>query len=149
MPPAPAPITRTRGCHRSGGTTGGCAPVTDALLTVRRCSGWCVPGCRRSSAPSRYRLSVRYLWWRRSASGYVRCRRSTMPAGGNLDDAEDGVRDYDVIVIGSGFGGSTAALRLREKGYRVAVLEAGRRFRDDELPRTSWDLRRYLWAPQL
>jgi cholesterol oxidase len=62
-----------------------------------------------------------------------------MPAG----------NDYDVIVIGSGFGGSTAALRLREKGYRVAVLEAGRRFADDELPRTSWDLRRYLWAPQL
>jgi len=72
-----------------------------------------------------------------------------MPACGNLDDAEDGVRDYDVIVIGSGFAGSTAALRLREKGYRVAVLEAGRRFHDDELPRTSWDLRRYLWAPQL
>ena len=55
----------------------------------------------------------------------------------------------DVVVVGSGFGGSTAALRLTEKGYRVAVLEAGRRFLDDELPRTSWDLRRYLWAPQL
>ena len=50
----------------------------------------------------------------------------------------------DVVVVGSGFGGSTAALRLTEKGYRVAVLEAGRRFTDDELPRTSWDLRRYL-----
>jgi cholesterol oxidase len=57
--------------------------------------------------------------------------------------------DYDVIVVGSGFGGSTAALRLREKGYRVAVLEAGRRFTDGQLPRTSWDLRRYLWAPRL
>ncbi len=56
---------------------------------------------------------------------------------------------YDVIVVGSGFGGSTAALRLQEKGYRVAVLESGRRFADHELPRTSWDLRRYLWAPQL
>ncbi len=56
---------------------------------------------------------------------------------------------YDVVVIGSGFGGSVAALRLVEKGYSVAVLEAGRRFTDDELPRTSWDLRRYLWAPQL
>ena len=55
----------------------------------------------------------------------------------------------DVVVVGSGFGGSTAALRLTEKGYRVAVLEAGRRFPDHELPRTSWDLRRYLWAPQL
>ncbi|ULR48532.1 GMC family oxidoreductase N-terminal domain-containing protein [Streptomyces deccanensis] len=57
--------------------------------------------------------------------------------------------DYDVIVVGSGFGGSVAALRLTEKGYRVAVIEAGRRFADDEFPRTSWDLRRYLWAPAL
>ena len=57
--------------------------------------------------------------------------------------------DYDVVVIGSGFGGSVAALRLTEKGYRVAVLEAGRRFSDDEFAKTSWDLRRFLWAPQL
>ncbi|MDP3967332.1 MAG: GMC family oxidoreductase [Nocardioides sp.] len=57
--------------------------------------------------------------------------------------------DYDVVVIGSGFGGSVTALRLSEKGYRVAVLEAGRRFADDELPETSWRLRRYLWAPAL
>ena len=57
--------------------------------------------------------------------------------------------DYDVLVIGSGFGGSVAALRLTEKGYRVGVLEAGRRFADAELPRTSWDLRRFLWAPRL
>ena len=57
--------------------------------------------------------------------------------------------DYDVLVVGSGFGGSVSALRLTEKGYRVAVLEAGRRFADDELPRTSWRLRRYLYAPAL
>ncbi|WP_432831808.1 FAD-dependent oxidoreductase [Dactylosporangium sp. CA-092794] len=56
---------------------------------------------------------------------------------------------YDVVVIGSGFGGSVTALRLAEKGYSVAVLEAGRRFADDELPRTSWDARRFLWAPAL
>ncbi|MBV6755303.1 MULTISPECIES: FAD-dependent oxidoreductase [Rhodococcus] len=56
---------------------------------------------------------------------------------------------YDVVVVGSGFGGSVAALRLTEKGYRVGVLEAGRRFADDELPETSWRLRRYLWAPWL
>ena len=55
--------------------------------------------------------------------------------------------DYDVLVIGSGFGGSVAALRLSEKGYRVGVLEMGRRFADDELPETSWRARRYLWAP--
>lgn len=58
-------------------------------------------------------------------------------------------RDYDVVVVGSGFGGSVAALRLAEKGYRVHVIESGRRFRDEDLPKTSWDLRRYLWVPRL
>jgi cholesterol oxidase len=57
--------------------------------------------------------------------------------------------EYDVVVVGSGFGGSVAALRLTEKGYRVAVVEAGRRFADDEFAKTSWDLRRYLWAPAI
>ncbi len=57
--------------------------------------------------------------------------------------------EYDVVVVGSGFGGSVAALRLTEKGYRVGVLEAGRRFTPQTLPRTSWDLRRFLWAPAL
>ncbi|MGH3982413.1 MAG: FAD-dependent oxidoreductase [Pseudonocardiaceae bacterium] len=56
---------------------------------------------------------------------------------------------YDVVVVGSGFGGSVAALRLTEKGYRVGVLEAGRRFADHELPTTSWQLRKFLWAPAL
>ncbi|MGW6914993.1 GMC oxidoreductase [Kitasatospora sp. NPDC054939] len=63
-------------------------------------------------------------------------------------DGSDGF-DYDVVVVGSGFGGAVSALRLTEKGYRVAVLEAGRRFGRDELPRNSWDLANYLWAPQL
>jgi cholesterol oxidase len=57
--------------------------------------------------------------------------------------------DFDVLVIGSGFGGSVTALRLTEKGYRVAVLEAGRRFDENSLPRTSWDLANFLWAPKL
>lgn len=57
--------------------------------------------------------------------------------------------DYDVLVIGSGFGGSVSALRLAEKGYRVGVLEAGRRFKDEDFPRTSWNVRRFLWAPKL
>ncbi|GAB3591205.1 GMC family oxidoreductase [Angustibacter peucedani] len=57
--------------------------------------------------------------------------------------------DVDVLVVGSGFGGSVAALRAREKGYEVLVVESGRRFADDELARTSWDLRRFLWAPRL
>lgn len=57
--------------------------------------------------------------------------------------------DFDVIVIGSGFGGSVAALRLSEKGYRVCVFEAGRRFAPNQLPKTSWRLRSFLWAPKL
>ncbi|MER6091719.1 GMC family oxidoreductase [Streptomyces bluensis] len=57
--------------------------------------------------------------------------------------------DYDVIVVGSGFGGSVTALRLTEKGYRVGVLEAGRRFTRASLPKNSWDLKNYLWAPRL
>jgi cholesterol oxidase len=62
---------------------------------------------------------------------------------------DDAAFDYDVLVIGSGFGGSVSALRLTEKGYRVGVLEAGRRFARDELPKNSWDIRNYLWAPRL
>jgi cholesterol oxidase len=57
--------------------------------------------------------------------------------------------DYDWIIVGSGFGGSVAALRLAEKGYRVAVLERGRRFADDGFARSTWDLRNWLWAPAL
>ena len=55
----------------------------------------------------------------------------------------------DVIVVGSGFGGSVTALRLAEKGYRVTVLEAGRRFTPETLPKSSWDLRAFLWMPRL
>ncbi|WP_295697322.1 GMC family oxidoreductase [Lapillicoccus sp.] len=57
--------------------------------------------------------------------------------------------DHDVIVIGTGFGGSVSALRLAEKGYRVHMIESGRRFEDADFAATSWDLRRYLWAPRL
>ena len=53
----------------------------------------------------------------------------------------------DAVVVGSGFGGSVSALRLTEKGYRVAVLEAGARFDDADFAATSFDARRYLFAP--
>jgi cholesterol oxidase len=58
-------------------------------------------------------------------------------------------RDFDVVIIGSGFGGSVSALRLTEKNYRVCVLEAGRRFSDKDFPKTSWRLSKFLYAPRL
>ena len=57
--------------------------------------------------------------------------------------------DYDFIVIGSGFGGSVSALRLSEKGYSVGVLEMGKRYTARDFPKTNWNLRKYLWLPQL
>ena len=57
--------------------------------------------------------------------------------------------DYDVVVIGSGFGGSVAALRLTEKGYRVLVVEAGARFADDDFAKTSWNLKKFLYFPKI
>ncbi|MFI5010420.1 MAG: GMC oxidoreductase [Solirubrobacterales bacterium] len=57
--------------------------------------------------------------------------------------------DFDWLVIGSGFGGSVSALRLSEKGHRVGVLECGRRFADDEFPKSTSDVRRYFWRPKL
>ncbi|MEJ7797031.1 MAG: GMC family oxidoreductase [Solirubrobacteraceae bacterium] len=57
--------------------------------------------------------------------------------------------DFDWIVVGSGFGGSVCALRLTQKGYRVGMFESGRRFADHEFPKSTWDLRRYFFAPRL
>ncbi|MFF2063552.1 GMC oxidoreductase [Streptomyces sp. NPDC058200] len=73
---------------------------------------------------------------------------SVADADAGADD-DGGAYDYDVIVVGSGFGGSVSALRLTEKGYRVGVLEAGRRFTRETLPKNSWDIKNYLWAPAL
>jgi cholesterol oxidase len=56
---------------------------------------------------------------------------------------------YDWIIVGSGFGGSVSGLRLVEKGYRVLMLEKGRRLSGDDMPKSNWDLRRWLWAPSL
>jgi cholesterol oxidase len=57
--------------------------------------------------------------------------------------------DFDWLVIGSGFGGSVSALRLAEKGYRVAILECGRRFEDEDFAEETKDARNYYWAPQI
>ena len=56
---------------------------------------------------------------------------------------------YDYIIIGSGFGGSVSAMRLTEKGYSVLVLERGKRFEDNDFPKTNWNLPKYLWLPAL
>jgi cholesterol oxidase len=56
--------------------------------------------------------------------------------------------DYDLVIIGSGFGGSVAALRAAEKGYHVGVMESGRRWKDEEIPKTQWDLPHFLWQPE-
>jgi cholesterol oxidase len=73
----------------------------------------------------------------------VRTERATAAARGA------GNRHFDVLVVGSGFGGSVTALRLVEKGYTVGVLEAGRRYADADFAKTSWHLRQFLWAPAL
>jgi cholesterol oxidase len=57
--------------------------------------------------------------------------------------------DWDFVIVGSGFGGSVSALRLVEKGYRVVVLEKGRRLGAKDFPRSNWNLKRWLWMPQL
>jgi cholesterol oxidase len=57
--------------------------------------------------------------------------------------------EFDFVIIGSGFGGSVSAMRLSERGYRVAVLETGKRLRPVDFPRTNWNLKRFIWAPMI
>jgi cholesterol oxidase len=56
---------------------------------------------------------------------------------------------YDYIVIGSGFGGSVASLRLAEKGYTVLTIEQGKRYNPEDFPKSNWNLFKYLWVPAL
>ena len=63
--------------------------------------------------------------------------------------AERPAQAVDCLVVGSGFGGSVAALRLREKGYSVTVIERGQRFADEEFASTNWQVTRAIWAPAL
>jgi cholesterol oxidase len=57
--------------------------------------------------------------------------------------------DYDYVIVGSGFGGSVSALRLTEKGYKVLVIEKGKRWSADQFPETNWKLKKWLWLPLL
>jgi len=84
----------------------------------------------------------------REAASAAGARPRAARASATEDAASEG-DDYDWLVIGSGFGGSVSALRLAEKGYRVGVLEAGRRFRDEDFARTTWDARNFNWLPAL
>ncbi len=56
---------------------------------------------------------------------------------------------FDFIIVGSGFGGSVSALRLAEKGYKVAILEKGKRFKKEDFPKTNWNVPRWMWIPSL
>ena len=57
--------------------------------------------------------------------------------------------NWDAIIVGSGFGGSVSALRLAEKGYKVLVIEKGKRYRTEDFPKTNWNLRKYIWMPRI
>ncbi len=62
---------------------------------------------------------------------------------------EQGGHDYDYVIIGSGFGGSVSALRLAEKGYKVLVIEKGKRLTEKDFPHTNWNVKRWFWKPAL
>ena len=57
--------------------------------------------------------------------------------------------DFDYIVIGSGFSGSVAAMRLSQKGYKVGVIESGKRWSADEFPKSNWNIKKFLWFPKV
>lgn len=63
--------------------------------------------------------------------------------------AYEGGYDYDVVVVGSGFGGSVSALRMSEKGYSVGVMEMGRRWTPESLPKSNWNIAKYIWRPMI
>jgi cholesterol oxidase len=79
--------------------------------------------------------------------GLAYMRFSTMPDPTNNDSQIS--YDFDYIIIGSGFGGSVSAMRLAQKGYSVAVIESGKRWKSEDFPKTNWSLSKYLWMPKV
>lgn len=55
--------------------------------------------------------------------------------------------EYDYVIIGSGFGGSVSAHRLTQKGYKVLVIEKGKQYHAHTMPKSTRDMKRWLWAP--
>ncbi|TGK34512.1 GMC family oxidoreductase [Leptospira gomenensis] len=66
-----------------------------------------------------------------------------------ISHTNEAAYDFDYVIVGSGFGGSVSALRLSQKGYKVAVLESGKRWNSGDFPKTNWNLRKFLWFPKL
>ena len=58
-------------------------------------------------------------------------------------------KQYDVVICGSGFGGSVSALRMAQKGYKVLLLEKGKRYSTEDFPKTNWNLKKYFWMPRI
>src|SRR5213592_880279 len=115
-------------------------PTSSSSRTARRSSP--ATSCSTSSTGARRDSPARHP--------KVRPVTDRDGSGGKAEQPARGVeRDFDWLVIGSGFGGSVAALRLAEKGYRVGVLECGRRFADEDFAETTWQMRRYYWMPKL
>ena len=148
-----AGVVRAKGARhrrRRRGPPGSAGPVfkTDHAGRSAGSTRRTIPGLHgREASHNRNRARGQHREPRRLASsrdgGRVVDRRS------NEQDGETvmGSFDYDVVIVGSGFGGSVAALRAAGKGYRVGVMEAGRRWTDEDIPKMQWNLPRFLWFP--